>query len=321
MQKRIIVGIIAAIMLALMLVACSSNTATTDPQKSPADTVARTEQQPAGSVTGTEQQKPAETDTGTEQKKPVIAVSIVPEATFVKKVVGDKADIVTLIPPGNSPGNYEPTPQIMAKFEKSDIYFSIGVPTEKGNIIPHIAGSTKLVALADKVNAAYPDRKIGKSRDPHIWLSPKRAIVMIQTIAAEMSALDAAGKDDYEKNAKAYIAELEALDKKLAEATAKASSKHFIVYHPAFGYLADDYGLTMHALEKGGKEATPEGLIEMVKTAKEHDIKVVFYQAEMASTQAKTFAAEIGGKAVQLVPLSPDYIANLEMMAQEIIGQ
>ncbi|MFI3250720.1 MAG: zinc ABC transporter substrate-binding protein, partial [Eubacteriales bacterium] len=77
----------------------------------------------------------------------------------------------------------------------------------------------------------------------------------------------------------------------------------------------DDYGLTMYSLEQNGKEAVAEHMEELIDFAKENEIKVIFYQAEIDSSQSQTFADEIGGQTTQLAPLSPDYINNLANMA------
>jgi zinc transport system substrate-binding protein len=250
-----------------------------------------------------------------EKEKPVIAVSIVPEETFVKAVCGDLADIVTLIPPGSSPENYEPTVQEMEKFSDAALYFSIGVPTEEANILPK-AGNIKVISLKDEVAAVYKDRTFETGeRDPHIWLSPKRVKVMIDVIAREMSKLDPDHKETYEKNATGYKAQLDEVDQKIKDALKGVKSKKFIVYHPAFGYIADDYGLKMYALEEEGKEAAPRHLQDMVDLAKKENIKVIFYQEEIDSSQSKSFAEEIGGKTIQLAPLAANYIENLKNMA------
>ncbi len=257
-----------------------------------------------------------ETKKATVKEKPIIAVSIVPEQTFVEAVCGDLVDTVTLIPSGSSPANYEPTAQEMEKFSDASLYFSIGVPTEEANILPN-AGDVKVISLQDEVAAVYKDRTFesGK-RDPHIWLSPKRAKVMIETIAKEMNELDPDHKETYEKNAADYIAQLDEVDQEIKDALEGVEIKKFIVYHPAFGYIADDYGLQMYALEEEGKEATAQHLQDMIDLAKEENIKVIFYQKEIDSSQSKAFAEEIGGKTIQLEPLAADYIDNLKKMAQ-----
>ncbi len=251
-----------------------------------------------------------------QNNKKVVAVTIVPEKTFVEAVCGDLAEVVTMIPPGNSPGNYEPTPQEMEQLAKASLYFAIGVPAEEANILPNI-GTVKLISLQDAVAEKYADRKFesGK-RDPHIWLSPKRVKVMIDTIALQMCELDPKNKEIYNKNAQDYIKQLDELDVQITQTLQGVNNKKFIVYHPAFGYLADDYGLQMFALEEEGKEATIQHLQDMIDLAKKDNIKVIFYQKEIDSSQSAAFAEELGGETTQLAPLAADYIENLKNMAQ-----
>ena len=256
-------------------------------------------------------------ETTNEATKPVIAVSIVPEGTFVKEVCGDLVEVVTLIPPGFSPENYEPTPKEMEKFSKASIYFTIGVQSEV-SILPK-AGDLKIVHLEDEVSKVYKDITFESGeRDPHIWLSPKRVKVMVDTIAKEMAELDEKNKDTYFANADAYKEKLDFLDKEITDILKDVQNRKFIVFHPAFGYLADDYNLTMYSLEEEGKEATVRHLQEMIDLAKRENIKAIFYQEEMDSSQSKAFAEEIGGKTIQLSPLAPNYVENLKNMVNLI---
>lgn len=259
-------------------------------------------------------------DSSNTNDKPTVAVSIVPQETFVRAVAGDLVNVVTMIPPGRSPENYAPTPREIEEFSKAAIYFTIGVPTEKANILPKckdLSKNMKTVSLENEVGKIYPDREFAPgSRDPHIWLSPKRARVMVEVISKEFSALDAANKSVYENNAKDYMQKLDELDNEIRMSLSNLENKSFIVYHPALGYFADDYGLKMYSLEKDGKEATPRDLQDMIDKAKQEKIKVIFYQAEIDSKQSKSFADEIGGKTEQVAPLASDYIENLKKTAQ-----
>lgn len=266
---------------------------------------------PAGALTGEE--------AGVKNDKLTVAVSIVPQEAFVQKIGGELVDIVLMVPPGNSPGNYEPTPQEMERFSKAALYFALGVPTEAANILPRAEAmdGLKVIRLQDKVAALYPEREFAPGRrDPHIWLSPKRAKVMVEVMAREMARQDEANREVYEANAQALTAELAELDQELEDTFSGLRNRKFIVYHPAFGYLADDYDLKMYALEEGGKEATPQRLQEMIDLAGAEDIRVIFYQREIDSKQTEAFAEEIGGKTVQLAPLAPNYVENLRQMAE-----
>lgn len=252
-------------------------------------------------------------------KKLPIAVSIAPQKTFVKAVAGDLVDVVTMIPSGQNPENFQPTPTLLENFSKAKIYFSIGVPTENSSILPKakdLNSSLKIINLDKEVAKVYPDREFAPGkRDPHIWLSPKRTKIMINIIKEELSKIDPSNKSIYAKNADEYLKKLDEIDTDIKSSLTNLKNKSIIVYHPAFGYFCDEYGLNMIALETEGKEAQPQDLQKTIDMAKEKEIKTIFYQAEIDSKQSKTFADEIGGKTELIAPLSPDYIENLKKIA------
>ena len=257
-----------------------------------------------------------------------ISVSIPPQKTFVKAVGKELVDVSVIIPPGYSPSNYAPTARQIIEFSRSSVYFTIGVPAEASNILPKIAknaSDVKIVNLEKLVDSVYEPRYFeAHNRDPHIWLSPKRVVVMIEAIRDYLSSADPQNKNFYKANAKDYITNLNQLDQELHLQLSSIEGKGFFCFHPSFGYFADDYSLTMYALEDNGKEATPKKLAEMVELAKEKKYKVIFYQAEIDSSQTRAFANEIGGKALKLDPLSIEYIENLKNMGQiflEVLGE
>ncbi|MBQ4100703.1 MAG: zinc ABC transporter substrate-binding protein, partial [Oscillospiraceae bacterium] len=155
-------------------------------------------------------------------------------------------------------------------------------------------------------------------RDPHIWLSPKRVSVMIEAIRDKMCEINPENAEIYTSNAKAYIDKLKAVDDEIKLVLSSVQNKKMIVFHPAFGYIGEDYEITMYSLEEEGKEATATHLAEMIDLAKRENIKVIFYQEEIDSSQSKAFAEEIGGKTVMLSPLAPNYIENMRLMAKTI---
>ena len=250
--------------------------------------------------------------------KLIVAVGIVPEAAFVEQVAGDLVEVITLIPPGNSPANYEPTAAEMQALSNAKIYFTLQMPTEQANILPQVKDYNEdliIVDLRASVNTVYEPRIIDEASgaiDPHLWLSPKRAIVMVQTIADELSLIDEANRETYQQNANDYIAQLEALDADIKDSLSGLNNRSFIMYHAAYGYFALDYDLVMVSIETENKQASATDMQYVVDYALGHDIHTVFYQEEFDDTQAQTIAEEIGGKAEQTAPLSYEYIANLE---------
>ena len=253
-------------------------------------------------------------------EKPVIAVTIIPEATFLSTVAGDDFEIITMIPAGASPETYEPSPKEKAALENAAIYFSIGVPSEE-SILKSLSLGTKIVALHEKTAEKYPDLTIDGGRDPHIWLCPERASLMVSLIAEELALFFPENAQKYNQNAQDYINEISSAAQTARNVLENNETKDFFVFHPSFQYLANFFSLNMYALEENGKEANPKYLAQMVDLAKEKNIKAVFYQAEASARQAESFAKEIGGKAVKLEPLSPDYTKNIIKMATAIAGE
>lgn len=254
----------------------------------------------------------------TEDVRLQVAVSITPQAAFVDNVGKEYVNVMTVIPPGYSPANYEPSAKAMASLSEVDVYFTIGVPTEAGNILPEVE-TLNTVHLAEKVREVYSDLEFSPgSRDPHIWLSIKRVKVMVQAIADELARLDPEMRDYYLDNASDYLSELDTLDQEIFEFYNNKTMRKFIVFHPAYRYFADEYNLEMYALEQDGKEATVSHLQAMIDLARDNEIHVIFYQSEVDSSQVESFAEEIDGEGVSLNPLAYDYIANLRNLAEEI---
>ncbi|MBN2796561.1 MAG: zinc ABC transporter substrate-binding protein [Clostridia bacterium] len=263
-----------------------------------------------------------------------VAVSIVPEEAFVKAVAGDLVDVVVMIPPGYSPANYQPSPKEMADLDESILYFHIDVAAEQ-NILEGIQNNdVELIDLADAVDDVYPPRYFEENvveeshdgeddhdhtgRDPHIWLSPKRVIVMVEKIEEELIKIDPDNKAVYEKNAKDYIDTIKALDQEIKETLSDTKTDTFLIYHPSYGYFADDYGLKMIAIEDEGKDATIQGMESIIEFALQNEIHVIFYQEEFDNQQAEIIAKEIDGVTVQVSPLSGDYIESLKHVVEEL---
>ena len=251
-----------------------------------------------------------------------IAAGIVPVATFIERVAGDNVDVITLIPPGYSPANFSPTAAAMQELSDAAVYFTLEMPTEQANILPKVgdfAPDIDIVSLHDAAAEVYPllNGEDGTA-DPHLWLSPRRAAVMVQTIVDTLSAIDPENTQLYNDNAAAYITDLDTLDADIQQIVSQLDSKSFLIYHGAYAYFADDYGLEMISIEVSGKQATAAEMRDVIDTARAQGIKTVFYQEEFDDAQAQTVAEEIGGTVQQAAPLSPDYIDALRAFADAL---
>lgn len=270
----------------------------------------------------------------------VVAVTILPQKTFVEKVAGDLVDVVAMVPPGSNPENYQVKPQDMVVFSKASVYFAIGVEAEKAGLlekavdlnpririirqdlvvdhqykpIDHEGNEMDIDAeneLDEEVEHPDDETHVHEGRDSHIWMSVKRAKVMVESIRDQLIELDPDHRTVYEENARLYLEELDAVDREIAESLQVLKNRSFLIYHPSMGYFAQDYGLKMVPIEFEGKEATAVRLREVIDFARKEEIKVVFYQQEHDKNQAETIASELDGQVMELAPLDPDYVANL----------
>ncbi|MDQ7781977.1 MAG: zinc ABC transporter substrate-binding protein [Desulfomonilaceae bacterium] len=156
------------------------------------------------------------------------------------------------------------------------------------------------------------------SPDPHIWLDPMRVKIQARTICDSLSMIDPAGAASYRRNLKRFEEDLDRVDALIAKALAPVKGKPIFVFHPAYGYFAERYGLVQTAVETGGKEPGARQLGRLIEKAKRADVKVIFVQPQFDMKYASTIAEAIGGAVVSLDPLAPDYINNLEDMAEKV---
>ena len=155
--------------------------------------------------------------------------------------------------------------------------------------------------------------------DPHIWMSPLNAQVMVRNICDGLVEVDSGNRNYYEQNRDAYLQQLADIDSKLREGLAEVENRRFMVYHPAFGYFASEYDLEMITIEEGGKEPTAADLVHLIEQAKAHDIRVIFAEPQFNPKSAEVIAEAIGGRVVLIDPLARDYIGNLRIILNEML--
>jgi zinc transport system substrate-binding protein len=154
--------------------------------------------------------------------------------------------------------------------------------------------------------------------DPHIWLSPRLVKTQAKHIYEALVAARPADEAYFTANYNQFLSDLDELDSKLKDAFAPIEGKTILVFHPAFGYLAHEYGFEQEAIEIEGKDPTPQQLQDIIDEARADDVKVIFVQQQFSTKSAEAIASEIGGAVVQIDPLAQDYFANLEEMSAVI---
>jgi zinc transport system substrate-binding protein len=264
----------------------------------------------------------------------LVFVSVLPEKTFVEKVGGEHVQVQAMVRPGHSPHTYEPTPHQIAALAQTALYVRIGVPFENAwmarihsanrdmRVLDARAGIDLRPIEAHEHAGAAPEPKGAHQGaielDPHVWTSPPLVKRMARNIRDALTDLDPAHRDDYARNYAAFAAELDALDGEIRSLLKDVRGGRFMVFHPAWGYFAETYGLTQVPIEKEGKEPGARALTALIEQARREHVKVIFVQPQFSRRYAEQVARAIGGRVVAIDPLAPDYTDNLRRAARSI---
>ncbi len=274
----------------------------------------------------------AATGAGAVTRMPVF-VSIAPQTYFVEKIGGDLVEIHTMVSPGASPATYEPKPRQMVALTKAKVYFAIGVPFEN-RWLPKIAAANPLMEVIrtdygivkipiqtfhhNGSEKQKPKPSNPKRLDPHIWLSPKRVKIQAQHILNTFLRIDSLHRSIYKTKYHQFIRELEDLDAEIQQKLAGEKGRQFMIFHPSWGYFANEYGLGQISVEIEGKDPKSAQLEALIQKAITKGIKVIFVQRQLSAKSAKVIAKAIGGRVAILDPLAPNWADNLRAAASAI---
>lgn len=238
-----------------------------------------------------------------------VFVCIEPIAYLAERIGGPLVDTSVLVGPGQDPHTYEPTPGQMARLAESRLYFAIGLPFED-RLLPRIRELSPNLAVID-AGRSVPRR----TGDPHIWMSPRLAKTIARNLCDALVTADASNSRTYHDGLDALLSDLDTLDTEIASALRPLRGRSICVFHDAFGYFADAYGLKQVAIETGGREPGPRHVAELVERARRDGVRVIFVQPQFSTMSAAAIAREIGGAVVPFDPLARDYIANMRKAA------
>jgi zinc transport system substrate-binding protein len=243
-----------------------------------------------------------------------VVVSILPQAEFVKAVGGNHVNVTVMVPPGQEPHTYSPKPSQMRDLERADIYFKLGSGIEF-----ELVWMDKFTELNRNMLVVDGSESLHlMDKDPHIWLSLRNVEAMVLDLEHGFEEIDPLNASYYNDNARTYLQKLDKLDTNITEAFASLTKRDLLVFHPAWGYFARDYGLNQTAIEYDGKEPTTQYFAGVIDFAKEHGIKVIFAEPQFSTRIAEEIAQEVGGVVVLVDDLAEDYLDNMQLVADKI---
>jgi len=275
---------------------------------------------------GCVQQKEAGANADNGTNPLTVAVTILPQKQFVERITGEHARIIVLVPPGASPHTHEPTPKQLEDISKASLYIKVGSGIEFERAwMNKLSGINPRMRIVDSstgiqlISGYHDDDETGA--DPHIWLSPKNAKIMVENMYRGLVSADPEHKMVYRANTDAYLKELDELDADISREISKKQIHAIMVYHPAWSYFARDYGLLQIPIETEARIPSPTRIENLIRQAKEGNITVVFASPEYSTKSAEVIAKEIGGSVVLVDPLEEDYLGNIRRVASAFTGE
>lgn len=258
----------------------------------------------------------ARSDSASPQIRPLILVSIEPQAFFVAELAGDAALVVSLIPKGASAETFEPTIRQLQVAERAQAYFTLGHPRFPFealwvNRLRELAPTLRIIPT---FTAGYaPDA------DTHVWLSPRLVGTMLSILSSHLAELLPHEKSRIDAKRTELLKRLAALEQLLRKRFAPYAGRSFLVFHPAWEYLAREYGLKQIAIERDGKEPGPAQLADLIEQAKRERIRVIFIEPQFPRSSADMIAAELGASVQELDGLSYDWFSTMEQVSQALV--
>jgi len=264
-----------------------------------------------------------------------VVATTVPLGHFTEMVGGDRVTVAVLVPPGTNLHTFEPSPSKLVEVEDADLYVKNGAGLEiwmeriiQANEDMLVVDSSSGVDLIETTDSddhghganlgAHDAHENILTADPHIWLSPKNGMIIVENICEGLMVVDSDNADIYQKNRDDYLDKLAELDRELNSTFSQTEKKEFIVLHPSWSYFARDYDLVQVPILESEKEPGPRYLAEIVEIAREKKITTIFVDPNFNPKSAEIIAREIDGKVVPLDPLAENYIENMRHAGREI---
>ena len=260
-----------------------------------------------------------------------VFADIGPVAYLVEQVGGRHVDVRTLVPAQADPHVFEPTARQVAALAKARLYFSADLPLDRqisakiGSLGGGQNGGPIFVDTTAGIEKCGPNCKHGhghhhehKAADPHVWLSPPLLRVMAANVAAALAKADPVNEADYRRNFDRLAKQIEETDASIEKRLAPYRGRAFYVFHPAFSYLAQRYGLKQRAVQTEGRAPSPKHLRGLIKQAKADRAGAVFAQGQFDRRPAAIVAKAIGVELLTIDPLGKDVLANLDEISKKL---
>ena len=260
--------------------------------------------------------------------RPVITVSIEPLRYFVQSIGGNKFQVNTLVPAGASPETYELTPQQVVQTSDSRAYFCIGTLgfeqarlqklTENAPNLLVVNSSDSIALLQDDHSHSHPQGHI-EGIDLHTWISATSGKQIAHNVLRALCQVDSANAEFYQHRHDSLVQHIDSIDGEIRQILRPLAHRTFMIYHPALGYFARDYGLQQVAVEQDGREPSADHMQQLILQAQRNNVQVIFIQEEHAGRAARRIAESTGARIVSIAPLSVEWDKQMLHIARTLV--
>ncbi len=174
-----------------------------------------------------------------------VVASIAPVHSLLAAVMEGTASPRLLLPGGASPHAYALRPSAARALSEAQVVFWVG-PGLDGFMAKPLSALPRhvmAVELATAEGVKTRRFKDGGGTDPHVWLDPRNAAAMTRIMVIVLANADPANAALYRTNAAALLARLVKLEAEIRQTLEPVTGVPFLVFHDAFGYFEDRFGL------------------------------------------------------------------------------
>lgn len=259
-------------------------------------------------------------------QEPVVLVSVPPLQYLAEHVGGAAVAVESVVPPGQNPVSYDPTPRQLQRFADAALYVRSGLPYEAAwlqrfeNLNPGMVVLDARLDLPVAADAMHAHGSGDGELDPHVWTSPLNAIAISRRMQQALTRLAPQHAELFARNQQRLQRRLEMLHEEIARRLRQHAGARMLVYHPAWGYFAQTYGLRQLAIERDGKEPGPRQLVSLLEEVRREQVACLLVQRQFSDSSARVVAAELGIELVYTDPLAYDLPASLQQVAAAVTG-
>jgi zinc transport system substrate-binding protein len=249
-----------------------------------------------------------------------VAATIFPLYDIIKNVVGDKVEVIEILPPGASPHTFDIRPQQVLQLRGARIVFRIGHGLDDWTdaiveVLPNVKRvvvdkGVRLIEAGAEEHSTPEEEGHGDEGhshagvNPHYWLSISNGKTIARNVAEEIIRLDPPNEGYYRTNLKAYEVKLDAAKQEIESRLRNLPNKKIITFHDAWPYYAEEFGLEIVGSFEPfpGKQPTPRYLAELQKKIQGNNVKALFSEPQLSSETIGALANDMGLKLYVLDP-------------------